>query len=200
MNQMLSYAMPFPTISWYDAILEFGIKEVQIDNDIRFEKMSYRNRYYVAGAQGLHLLTIPVENGRNQRIPMKDVKIDNKSNWQKVHWRTLETHYKRAPYFEYIAPMFEHLYQTPFASLVDFNMASMQAVQKLISLPARLQVLEEQIVSSGASTLDIRKSLKPLQAIEGTKNRNYYQVFSDRCGFVSELSVLDYLFNEGIRL
>ena len=148
------------------------------------------------------MLSIPLANGRNQRIPMKDVKIDSSVNWQQQHWRTLETNYRRAPFFEFTAPVFSPLFQKQYTFLVDFNLESMRQVQSLLKHRfeiKQLQTVEE--ITAFENPLDIRRTLKPKQPLVSSSDlQEYYQVFSDRCGFQADLSILDYIFNEGVHL
>lgn len=199
-KRLLIYSMPFPSIDLFTAIQENNITELLIDESIRFEKMSYRNRYYVTGAQGVHLLTIPVAHGRNQRIPLNEVAIDNNTAWQKNHWKTLTTHYMRTPYFEFIAPFLSVLYEQKFEQLVDFNRASIKVLQQLLKLKTKITIVSNLQEVDLDNCLDWRRCIKPNANFPNTTVRNYHQIFMDRCGFIPNLAVLDYMFNEGIHL
>lgn len=196
---MISYSLPFPPISWYlCARQQSQSSKVSIDIVDRFQKRSYRNRYYIAGAQGIMMLSIPLAKGRSQRVPMFEVKIDNTTSWQKIHWRTLITNYKRAPYFEDIAPFFQFLFEDTFEYLHEFNTASLLAIQKLLKLPTHIDVVKE--LPPSLEGIDIRNTLQPRRVLEGIALRPYHQVFIDKCGFIEDLSIIDYMFNEGIHL
>ena len=66
-----------------------------------YQKMSFRNRFMIAGANGIISLTVPLENGREQKRLMKDVRISNAHSWQKQHWKTIESCYNKSPWFEF---------------------------------------------------------------------------------------------------
>jgi hypothetical protein len=91
--------LPFPNIYWWSFALQSS--KILLDEHEHFEKMSFRNRYMLAGANGVITLSIPLQEGRQQRKPMSEIKICNKTDWQKVHWRTLQSVYNRSPYFEF---------------------------------------------------------------------------------------------------
>jgi hypothetical protein len=197
---MISISLPFPPMSWFLMAKNSALDgKVAIDLKHRYEKMSYRNRYYVASAQGLQMLSIPIKNGRNQRVPMEEIKIDYSENWQRLHWRTLETNYKRAPFFEYLSPYFEVLFQQQYEYLHQFNTASLQTIQKLIKLPKEILFVGDEEVSIDG-LIDIRSTLKPRKIVGDVILNSYYQVFEDKNGFIEDLSIIDYLFNEGIHL
>lgn len=196
---MISYSLPFPPISWFLKALQAPGQTVYINHDDLFAKMSYRNRYYIAGAQGKAMLTIPLEKGRNQRTPLKFVKIDNSVPWQSTQWKTLLSNYKRTPYYEYLAPEIAHLYTREYEYLYQFNQDALETVIKMMKLPLKVKFVgTEALPDSGVE--DITRILKPQQTLEGVTVPEYWQVFQDRCGFIADLSILDYLFNEGIHL
>ncbi len=201
MKVLLSYSAPFPALSWYLHLLLQGAEAVEIDILHRYQKMSYRNRYYVTGAQGRQMLSIPLEQGRNQRIPLKDVRTDSSVKWQLQHWRTLETNYRSTPFFEYTAPVFEPLYLRRYTFLHDFNFESMEAVQSLMKLPVKFRErATADLEQSGNDIIDIRDSFSHRHPVGHISLPEYHQVFSSRCGFQEDLSILDHIFNEGLRL
>src|SRR5690606_25266344 len=107
---MISYSLPFPPVSWYQLLFASNAKEILIPLYDKYAKMSYRNRYYLCGAQGKMLLSVPIIGGRNQHTLMKDIFIDNKDAWQKRHLKTIKTIYMRSPFYEYIIPELLPLY------------------------------------------------------------------------------------------
>lgn len=196
---MISYSLPFPPISWFLKALHAPDQTVYINHDDLFAKMSYRNRYYIAGAQGKAMLTIPLEKGRNQRTPLKFVKIDNSVPWQSTQWKTLLSNYKRTPYYEYLAPEIAHLYTRKYEYLYQFNQDALETVIKMMKLPLKVKFVEAEALPD-SRVEDITRILKPQQPLDGVTVPEYWQVFQDRCGFIADLSILDYLFNEGIHL
>lgn len=195
MQHIVSPLAPFPNIYWWGVAQQHG---VVFDVAEQFVKMSYRNRYYITGANGLILLTVPVVGGRNQRTAMQEVLIDNSENWQVQHWRTLVSVYNRAPYFEHFAPTLEQLYQTKYDKLVAFNEASVHWLQR----EANIKLHTEQTAiyrQYDATVTDLRKGWKPgiEQNALPENDALYYQLFSERNGFYPCLSLLDLLFSEG---
>lgn len=195
MPLLISSFIPFPNILWWAVVGQYDT--IMFDIAEHFEKMTYRNRYAIAGANGKIQLSIPLVCGRNQRTPMADVMIYNKENWQVQHWRTLVSVYRRSPYFEHYEHSLESLYNTPFEKLTDFNLASIQWLKKQLHLSFTEEVATRYEKHYAEGTTDIR-SLKP--AVEKKAMDNfpvYYQVFTERTGFLPNLSILDLLFSEG---
>lgn len=188
-----SSVLPFPTIFWGSQVV--AASQVQFDLAEHFEKLSYRNRYYIATAHGLQCLSIPLVNGRNQRAAMGDVQISYAENWQQQHWRTIFSAYNRSPFFEYYKDSLQGLYEHQYEKLVDFNLATIHWLKKQLGLNFEEQFLTSFNPSPAGVHQDLRKlSIKEQQ---GKKYPTYYQVFEVNNGFLSNLSLLDVLFNEG---
>ena len=83
----------FPSIYFYKTLTEGKI--LQIERYEHYQKVSFRNRCYIAGPNGIILLSVPLSKGKNQRTVMKDVRISNEENWQALHWKTLTSAYRR---------------------------------------------------------------------------------------------------------
>lgn len=192
-HNIVSSFLPFPNILWWVYVNEAD--SLCFDGCEHFQKMSYRNRYYISGSNGMIQLSIPLEQGRNQRTVMKDVRISNDSNWQTQHWRTLVSVYRRSPFFEHYEPELQLLYETRYEFLCQFNMASINWVKKQIG--ARFEISEtEAYLKEYENTIDLR-TIRPGIEKKNTDDAIYYQVFADRIGFLRNLSIVDLLFSEG---
>jgi len=196
MRQIVSPLIPFPNIAWWQLVN--GCDEVIFDHAEHFAKMTYRNRYYITGANGLIQLTVPLAHGRNQRTAMQDVRIDNKERWQVQHWRTIFSVYGRAPYFEHYAPVLEKLFNQKFDDLVTFNHATIQWLKKETGINFN-ETAASTFKQYESPVVDLRANFRP-----GTEKKSlpaeeaiYYQLFSERNGFYPNLSLLDMLFSEG---
>jgi len=125
--------MPFPPISWWAAVL--GAETLYLDAHEHFEKMSYRNRYYISGSNGRIQLSVPLVHGRDQRAPMHDVQISNEQIWQVQHWRTLVSVYRRSPYFDYYEDSLREIFESGFNHLTHFNLTTIDWVKQQLKLP-----------------------------------------------------------------
>jgi len=193
---IVSAVIPFPNIYWWLQVAEAD--KVAFDLAEHFEKMTYRNKYFITGANGGIQLSIPLKKGRGQRTPMGDVAIDNSQRWQVQHWRTLVSVYKRSAYFEHYEPLLLPLFEQEYGELSDFNLASVQWLKKQLGLKFEEEMVTVYKHSYEEGDTDMRNALKPGMehtAIEGIEP--YYQLFSDRNGFLPNLSMLDLLFAEG---
>lgn len=194
---IVSPALPFPNISWWSYLRDASV-DILLDRYEHFEKMTFRNRYMIAGANGIITLSIPLAAGREQRKPMKDVLICNKTRWQTQHWRTLVSVYNRSPYFEHYRQELEQLFHQPFEQLFDFNLASIQLIQRLLNVKNNIVFNNAYQKDYPEANGDIRHRFRSGGYDQHAEVLpHYYQVFADRIGFAPNLSILDLLFSEG---
>lgn len=159
-----------------------------------YQKQSCRTRCNVMTANGVQTLTIPVIKVNGNHTLTKDIEISYKESWQQVHLRCLESAYRKSAYFDYYFPYFEKIYKQRFNTLVELNDYCLKVILKLIKVKKEYSYTEdfEKIIDN----TDYRISLSKNE-VNKIEMKPYYQVFADRHGFISNLSVVDLLFNEG---
>ena len=90
-------------------------------------------------------------------------------------------------------------------ALIDYSKPWLQQHERALISAYRTSAFfeyyqDDYIPSYPAGYLDLRDAVHPKKAVPGmfrNRFRPYYQVFSDKFGFIPGLSVLDLLFNEG---
>ncbi|CAG5081995.1 WbqC family protein [Parvicella tangerina] len=183
-------------IAYYKALK--NADEALIEVHDHYVKQSYRNRCEIYGANGKLKLILPLERS-GTRTPMHEVRIDNSQQWQKLHWRSLESAYRSSPYFEYYESHFSPFYQEPFESLVALNKALFEKITSLLEIdtPVNYTTSYEKEYEGFE---DLREVIHP--KVDHPKNRinfEYMQVFDMKYGYIPNLSMLDLMFNEGPR-
>lgn len=168
----------------------------------RYVKQSFRNRCVIATAGGVQTLTVPVVKpsaGAGHDL-IKDIRISDHGNWRHLHWNALEAAYGKSPFFEFYADDFLPFYTRRWDFLFDFNEAIRETVCRLLDLQP-LEVCRTAAygtVEGGAD--DFRPLAEPgctLPELSGFRLPEYYQVFTRKWGFLSNLSIADLLFNMG---
>ncbi len=187
---MLFHPTYFPTILQYQKMIE--AKAIIFEVSDNFQKQTYRNRCYIYGANGKQLLNIPVIKGSSKQ-KTKDIKISYAENWQKEHLKSLDSAYKSSPFYEFyiddILPIFSN--KTTF--LLDFNIKIFELVNSLLPINISYSKSTEYQVKVKN---DYRFLVHAKQEITAILPK-YRQVFSEKHGFIKNLSILDLLFNEG---
>ena len=149
-----------------------------------YNKRLHLNRTIVLGGQGAIALSIPLLGGRDQSGLLKDIKVVfPEDDWRRKHIRTIESCYRKAPFFDYYAPVVLGLYEHSFEFLWEWQMESWKTVSKLLRCSLEIGWAEGKIEFEDLS----EKSLL----------RPYPQLFSDRYGFQETAGFLDLLFCMG---
>jgi hypothetical protein len=172
-----------------------------IEHFEHFTKQSYRSRCDIYSPNGLKTLSVPLVK-REHRQAVKDLKISYDYDWQKLHWRTLESSYRRSPFFEYFEDDLQPYYHNKkYDYLIDLNDALQHEMLSLLKRKPTYSFSSE-YHKSYADADDYRTIISPKESIETDTKfiiKPYNQVFETRHGFIPNLSIVDLLFNQGSR-
>jgi WbqC-like protein family len=183
----LAYAAP---VSYYQMLSVQ--QKVLLEVHEHFPKQTMRNHCTIATAHGAMKLTIPLAGRKNKSIT-KDIRISYAEPWQKLHFKALETAYNNSPYFEFYNYLLEPFYKKEFEFLIDFNLQLTQKIMSLLKINVELQITDSY------NNYDVESDLRNFD-FTTVSSKEYYQVFADKQGFITNLSILDLLFNEGNKL
>ncbi|MGB4724616.1 MAG: WbqC family protein [Sediminibacterium sp.] len=168
-----------------------------IDIHEPFKKMSYRNRTTIVSAQGPLLLTVPLQNGRDQKLPIHEVKISYSENWPSKHIKALSSCYKRSPFFEYYEDGLSRLLKTEYPYLLDLNMQIVEWLSKVLKTEFNISKTTEATSYLDPNFIDVRDTSNMSKLSQNIANQVYPQVFSDKIEFIPNASILDLLFCMG---
>lgn len=198
----------FPPIEYF-AVMANSAK-VYIQGGEMYQKQSYRTRCSIGAANGLLVLTLPVlrgvsqglENTKSHKVYIEDIKIDYSKPWVLQHKRAIEAAYMSSPFFEYYKDDIFPVLDSNTESLFELNLKLIKIIAELIGIECQVEVMDEYLTETQlegfADFRDVIHPKKKNDILEKLQlNKPYYQVFTNKQGFVSNLSVLDLLFNEG---
>ncbi len=184
-----------PPIDYIAQWRQQNAKEHLLEKWEHYPKQTYRNRASIYSANGKLDLIIPVQKGRGMHTVMKDVKINYESDWQRLHWMSLQTCYRKSAYFEYYEDDFAPFYETKHTFLLDFNLGLLDLVFRKLKWPVEYGLTES--YRDYEASENFRSTFSAKKADTGLKRKPYMQVFEDRHGFLENLSIVDLLFNQG---
>lgn len=181
----------FGSIQFYRLIASATV--VQLEAKEHYQKGGYRNRCLLAGPNGLLRLSIPLQKGKHQSLPIQEVKLAYTENWPLNSWRSIQTAYGNAPFFIHYADDIREVLLAGHERLWDLNIAALRTSFRLLRWKAQPQVTETTIYqhkTEGAA--DWRNLITPKMPHDDTPS--YPQVFTEKHGFIPDLSILDLLF------
>ncbi len=163
-----------------------------------FPKQTYRNRAHICSPNGILALSIPVVKGSKNHTIIKDVRISNNDNWQRLHWQSLQSAYRRSAYFEFYEDDFSRFYHQKFEYLFDFNLEIIEWLSKNLGLNLTFDLTDEYIKQYPDSVLDYRDAIHPKKP-DVCFHPTYFQLFEPKLGFMPNVSSIDLLFSQGNR-
>ena len=176
----------------------FSQEAVQIEAHENFQKQSYRNRCEILSANGTLSLAVPLIKRKDKKTPIKDVIIDYQTNWQKQHFKSIESAYNSSPFYEYIIDDFRFVFDGKEKFLFDLNNKIFEKIEEYLLLKKKINFSSDYIVKLDN---DYRNCIHPKAKMQKKDDTflsiNYYQTFNNKFNFIPNLSVLDLLFNEG---
>ncbi|MFQ5652378.1 MAG: WbqC family protein [bacterium] len=206
-----------PPLSFFHKLHQADV--LVIADDFQYITHGSINRSRIKTVRGASWLTVPVRTRGRGSQAINQVRIDEAQNWRKTHWRTLQVNYTYAAYFEQYADQMERLYHKEWHYLVDLNLAFIDFVTSVLNITTRM-VRSSELNLAGTGSTKLFNMLTRLQCgtyladmawqgylrpaefeQQGFELRffemdepAYHQQFS---GFISGLSIIDLLFNEG---
>jgi hypothetical protein len=193
-KQILIESHYLPSITYFNALANASL--ITLEKHENFVKQSYRNRCHINTSQGQTVLTIPL-TAKHGRVSIKDVRIDHTQKWLNNHWRSIQTAYGNAAFFEFYAQDLNSVLFKKFEFLYDLN-------YHLLSMCLKWLKWEKPIQETLAYNSDINDSLdlrdvinvkKKEENIQHVKVVPYTQVFGNK--FVPDLSIIDLVFCVG---
>ncbi|MGK0385741.1 MAG: hypothetical protein ACI849_000346 [Patiriisocius sp.] len=192
-QHILIYPTYLPSIATMVAIAK--AHKISIEVEDNYQKQTYRNRSYIAHSNGKLLLNIPIRHCKEAlHQKSKDVVPENNFPWLAEHWKSIQTAYRTSPYFEYYEDDLAPLFENPVVKLQDFNIKILETVLALVGLET---VFHKTTTYHKETTLQDMRHLAICKKEPSYKFATYHQVFEGNHGYISNLSIIDLLCNEG---
>lgn len=180
-----------PPISWFAEFLN-DENEVVLEQFENFPKQTFRSRTNIFGANGKLPLILPIHHNGNRA--MKDIEISYAEDWQKLHWKSIKIAYQSSPYFEYYESKLQQIFAVQPKSLIEFSINAVKVILSILKVEKEFTLSNE--YEKSPEMKDLRSSFSAKKESEYSLPE-YYQTFSDKLGFLPDLSIIDLLCNIG---
>jgi WbqC-like protein family len=176
-----------PSIEYFCALSRYD--DIQLEAHEHYVKQSCRNRFYLLAVQGVERHTIPL-TGKHGKVPIGEVRIDYSARWQANLWRTIQSAYAHAPFFEHYRDDLHAVLSSSPAHLIDLNLNVLSLCLKWLGWKKMISMSPSYQPETDRD--DLRNVISDKQNF---RNRTflrvvpYHQVFGNT--FVPNLSILD---------
>ncbi len=207
-------------LPWLGLFHKISLAETFVYFDqVQYLPKDWMNRNKIRTKDGSILLTVPVLRKGYRDLKTSEIEINNSTNWQKKHLRSISLNYKKSPYFENYIPFFEDVYSRKWEFLGDLNEYMLKWFLDELGIKVNFLNAKNFKFQGEKSSLILNmcKKLDASTYIFGTLGKDYANVhefeknnvkliFQDYnhpkysqlySEFVSHLSVIDLLFNHG---
>lgn len=206
-----------PWLGYFDKIDRADVFVI-LDN-VQYKKNEWQNRNRIKTADGWQWITAPVLYNFPERI--NQVRINNRINWRRKHFKSLVTNYGKAPFFAKYKQTFEDVFSKDWEYLSKINIHLIKYLIETLRIKTKILIASESgydlAEESTERLIDICKLLKSSRYLSGKDGIKYLNVerfrnegievmFQDFHSpvydqlygpFVPNLSIIDLLFNYG---
>ena len=207
-------------LPWLGLFHKIALAETFVYFDqVQYLPKDWMNRNKIRTKDGSIWLTVPVLRKGYRDLKTSEIEINNSTNWQKKHLRSISLNYKKSPYFENYIPFFKEVYSRKWKFLGDLNEYMLKWFLDELGIKVNFLNAKNFKFEGEKSSLILNmcKKLDASTYIFGTLGKDYANVhefeknnvkliFQDYnhpkysqlySEFVSHLSVIDLLFNHG---
>src|SRR3990167_11453744 len=218
MRVMLYQPFYFPWIGFFDMVDQCDI--LVFYDDAQYSKGTWQNRNRIKTYSGVKWLTVGSDRHYTLGMKIHEIKVHLSNGWKEKNLNQIRQAYHQAPFFSEYFPVVSGFISSDFTRLIDYTSGSIRLITDVIGIKTRFMssLALNSIKSEGTQkVIDICKAAGAEEYFDGSTGRDLYDTeFFLKQGimisfheyrhptyqqcfveFVSHLSILDLLFNEG---
>jgi len=186
-------------------------------DDVKYSNGNFFNRNQIKAFNGVRWLTVPLQRGSSS-LPINKVLI-SRQDWMTNHLNIISACYRDAPNYAALYPYMIDLIGDNPLKLIDLNIRLTKAFMEMLDIDTKILMASDLRIKTTSTQrlVDICVKLEATEYLSGIGGYNYieeslfeeagikltYQKFEHPVyeqlhgKFISNLSTLDYLMNEG---
>ena len=195
MQSVLLEVQYLPSVAYFAAFQ--GAPVVILEKHEHYTKQSFRNRCQIVSANGVLDLTVPT-TGKHGKISIAEIRIDYDQKWLSNHWRTIQSAYGKAPFFEHYQEDLKTVLFKKVSFLYDLNYELLSMCLKWMKQDVTIRETSTYEKDAENGVLDLRSAINPKNVAKLREFYTpvpYYQVFGNT--FAGNVSIIDLIFCEG---
>jgi hypothetical protein len=187
MDSSFRAALPYfgSTLLWAEGMTAGGFAFRQNEH---YQRRTQRNRTVIANSHGRQTLSIPLLGGKHQSCPITEVKVSYAEDWRRQHWLSIQAAYGSAPFYLAFEDELQDLFSRKPETLWEWNWGIIEWAKSIVAPKQVLAKADEWLP-------EIDKHKVVLTAVDDLEQ--YPQVFTERTGWLSNLSILDLIMCQG---
>ncbi len=162
-----------PWLGFFDRLIDADVYVVF--DDAQFLRRGWHHRDKILGPQGTQWLTVPVLKKGRYHQEIRDVKIDESTNWRRKHLQTLASVYGNRPGFESTHRQITEIYDRQHERLIDLNMDLISWLLKALDIEVQICMSSEFGIESTSTSrlVELTQALGGTTYISGLGAKNY---------------------------
>lgn len=184
-----------PSVAYFAALQDADT--LILEKHEHYVKQTYRNRCQVVSAQGKVDLVVPL-TAKHGKISIAEIRVDYSQKWLNNHWRTIQSAYGKAPFFEHYKEDLEKILFKKIAFLYDLNRELLSMCLKWLGRDMTIKETLTYEKFANSAVFDLRSAINPknmAKLVGFYQPVPYYQVFGNT--FAGNVSIIDLIFCEG---
>jgi hypothetical protein len=139
-------------LPWLPYLLKIEACDLFVFLDtVDFQRNGLQNRNQVKTPQGANWLTVPIEQELGQKII--DTRTNNRIDWRRKHWQTLQQFYGKAAAFADHADALRAIYDQSWDGLCELNIATTRWLMRALDIATPCVRSSEMAAKGKASDL-----------------------------------------------
>ena len=209
-------------LPWINLFIKMSLCEkfVFLDN-VQYARRSFQNRNIINANNQLSYITVPIEYSDRDTL-INEIKIDLNKKWKEDHLNKFRNSYKETKHYKKVINLVEEIFSNNYSYLSELNQDLTKLIAKRLDINCNFY-LSSKINAEGkksAIILDICKKFNTSNYITGVGSKSYLEENDFKKNnikisyieptnityhqtntkkFISNLSIIDYLFNVGFK-